>query len=311
MKRDHGGGLDAAIAEFGGTRKTWLDLSTGINPDAYPLPDLPHDAWTALPDQAALDRLIDAARALWNVPAGAAILPTHGASAPIARIPSRAKSSRVLIPQPTYNEHAAAFEACGIEVIASGEADTKVMVNPNNPDGRYWGKDDLTAALNIVDESFGDVDPNRTLIQYSDRPDTLVLKSFGKFWGLAGLRLGFVVGHPDHINPLRDTLGPWSVSGPALAIGAKAFSDHAWNAQTRAHLQQGSDRLDTLMTTNGAQLVGGTTLFRLYEVDNATAWQRKLAQHHVWSRIFPYSDTYLRLGLPAADRWGHLENALS
>ncbi len=138
----------------------------------------------------------------------------------------------------------------------------------------------------------------------------MILKSFGKFWGLAGLRLGFAIGDPDMIGKLRDWLGPWLVSGPALAIGTVALNDAKWAEETRIRLDRDTQRLDTLMMRAGARVAGGTPLFRLYRVPDAAHWQARLAQRHVWSRIFPYSDTWLRLGLPAPDRWGQLEAAI-
>ena len=142
------------------------------------------------------------------------------------------------------------------------------------------------------------------------RPGVLVLKSFGKFWGLAGLRLGFAIGDPALIAQLREAVGPWQVSGPALEIGARALTDHDWAMQTRTALAQDASRLDELLIRHGAKLVGGTTLFRLYDVENAAKWQERLAHGRVWSRIFPYSDRWLRLGLPPQRGWGQLEAAL-
>lgn len=307
-KRDHGGGLDAAIAQYGGKRADWLDLSTGINPVPYPAPTLPADAWTALPDSAASARLTGYARSFWNVPEGAAILPAAGASAIIAALPRLIDAGEVAIPGPTYNEHGAAFRAAGWTLDDAGH-DAIVAVHPNNPDGIMWTPDQLTAPLVIIDESFCDVMPDASLIALSKRPGTIVLKSFGKFWGLAGLRLGFAIGDPEIIGKLADLLGPWNVSGPALAIGSEALADPQWADETRARLTTDAARMDALMETQGAPLVGGTTLFRLYEVANAKAAQAHLAQSHVWSRTFPYADNWLRLGLPAPDRWTQLEAA--
>ncbi|KIC52056.1 alpha-ribazole phosphatase [Tateyamaria sp. ANG-S1] len=309
--RDHGGGLDAAIAQYGGHRPVWIDLSTGINPTPYSLPDLSQTDWTALPDKAAADRLVKAARVAWNVPDSAAILATPGASAAIAQIPRLAPAGTVQIPQPTYNEHAASFANAGWTVRDDGQtADAQVLVHPNNPDGRHWAKSDLCAPLKIIDESFCDVSPEASLIETANQPGTLILKSFGKFWGLAGVRLGFVIGDPALVVRLAEMLGPWPVSGIALTIGAAALEDHAWADQMRVTLTQDATRLDTLLQSHGAQTVGGTTLFRLYNVGDAAAWQTRLARSHVWSRIFPYSKNWLRLGLPPADRWSQLESAL-
>ncbi len=318
--RDHGGGVDNAMLQWGGNRSDWLDLSTGINPTPYPVPQITDHSWSALPDTGAQHALMDAARAFWNVPRGAAILAAPGASSIIARLPavlgakSGAEPKCVDIPAPTYNEHAAAYAAQGWNVSADAKhTDARVLVHPNNPTGRFWAASDINgpdaAPVTVIDESFCDVAPEQSLIEHAGE-DTIILKSFGKFWGLAGLRLGFVIAGPKLIARLSDLTGPWAVSGPALQIGAAALQDTNWATATRASLTQEAARLDQLVCAKGAALVGGCSLFRLYEVDDAAAWQQKLAQRHVWSRIFPYSKTYLRLGLPASDRWAQLEAAL-
>lgn len=308
-ERDHGGGLDAAIAQFGGTRAGWLDLSTGINPVPYPVGMFSADAWTALPDKGAFARLEATARTFWNAPDGAAVLAAPGASALIARIPSLSPAGQVQIEGPTYNEHAAGFQAQGWEVTDHA-APARVVVHPNNPDGRVWPDLDFERPLTVIDESFCDVMPDQSLIKAATKPGVLILKSFGKFWGLAGLRLGFVIGDPALIAMLRDAIGPWQVSGPALELGAQALEDAAWADATRKRLADDAARLDAIMTANGAKALGGTTLFRLYDVGDAQAWQDRLAKQHVWSRIFPYSTRWLRLGLPHPDRWSQLEAAL-
>ncbi|WP_259990559.1 threonine-phosphate decarboxylase CobD [Sulfitobacter sp. S190] len=309
--RDHGGGLDAAARRFGGARGDWIDLSTGINPAPFPLPPLSADSWTALPDSAAQDALVSAARQHWNVPPQADVLATPGASAPIAMLPTLRPAGRVAIAARTYNEHAAAFTGAGWQITAPGQtAQACVLVNPNNPDGCRYTARDLHGSLRIIDESFGDVTPDTTLMAQATTPGTVILKSFGKFWGLAGLRLGFVIGDPAVVGPLRARLGPWPVAGPALEIGRAALADTRWADETRQTLHRDAQRLDALVTGAGAQGAGGTDLFRLYRVDDAAAWQNRLARHHIWSRVFPYDPTWLRLGLPPRTGWERLERAL-
>lgn len=305
--RDHGGGLDATVAKYGGTRSAWLDLSTGINPQPYPVGDIPPEAWSALPDQGAMDRLLAAARTFWNVPDGAEIVAANGASAIIAAMPRLWPAETVSIPTPTYNEHAAAFRAAGTQVNTDGEAPVHVVVHPNNPDGRLW---DLAhqSCKTVIDESFCDVCPQHSHIAQATSEDRVILKSFGKFWGLAGARLGFAICSPQNAQTLREILGPWAVSGPALDIGARALRDIAWAGATRQRLADDVVHMDRMV---GLPLVGGTDLFRLYEVKDAAAAQDHLAHHHVWSRIFPYSKTWLRLGLPAVERWSQLETAVA
>jgi len=309
--RDHGGGIDAAVARWGGARAGWLDLSTGINPVPWPVAPIAADAWTALPDSGAMDRLLSAARAFWNVPDGASIIAAPGASALIARLPGLMPPGRVHIPGPTYNEHAAAFGAAGHDAVDDPAAPVCVMVHPNNPDGRVWPDAGIgRRLLTIIDESFCDVMPEQSHVADAAAPGVVILKSFGKFWGLAGLRLGFAIGPADLIAPLREAVGPWPVSGPALQVGAGALGDQAWAVATRVRLVADAERLDRLLVAKGARVLGGTTLFRLYAVEDAALWQDRLARGHVWSRRFDYAPGWLRLGLPAPERWAQLEAAL-
>lgn len=312
--RDHGGGLDLARARYGGERIAWADLSTGINPHPYPIAALPDACWNALPDQDAQIALMAAARRFWSVPDSMDILAAPGASVLIAALPALDPASNVVIPPPTYNEHAAAFVAQGWTVQTNDAACARVVVHPNNPDGKLWSGQALPAPdakLTIIDESFCDTCPGNSLVPEASENGWLVLKSFGKFWGLAGVRLGFVIGPPAQIATLRERLGPWPVSGPALAIGAQALADTAWATDTRTRLAEDSARLDAIMQLAGARVVGGTPLFRLYDVEDAEVWQDRLARDHIWTRTFPYNPRWLRLGIPHALHWSRLEAALA
>jgi cobalamin biosynthetic protein CobC len=309
---DHGGGLDAAIAQFGGSRSQWLDLSTGINPTPYPIPEIPAQYWQCLPDAGAQNTLLNAARKFWNVPNSADIIATSGVSQLIAMIPSLCETGAVEIIGPTYNEHAAAFNAAGWNVGETGNV--RVVVHPNNPDGRTHDlTPDITAKtkLTIIDESFCDVLPEESLIALSAQPNVIVLKGLGKFWGLAGMRLGFAIASPELVQKITDRIGPWAISGPAQYIGAAALNDPTWVKKTRARLASDTARLDTIMSEHGYTPLGGTDLFRLYDTPNAADLQTKLAQKYVWSRAFPYSNSWLRLGLPgSAAQWDQLKQAL-
>ena len=311
--REHGGGLDAAIRLYGGKREDWLDLSTGINPIHYPIPDLPAQAFTALPDAGAAAALEAAARNFWMVPKEAAVLAAPGASSLIANIPRLFEPGRVQIAARTYNEHEAAFRAAGWE-ISTEDASARVIVHPNNPTGILWrGEDERPGGrqLLVIDESFCDIALGNTHVrEMAIRPGVLILKSLGKFWGLAGLRLGFAIGDTDLIRRLAEMLGPWPVSGIAQQVGRLALEDMRWANSTRQRLTVDVARMDAAIQMKGAELAGGTALFRLYKVDNAMKWQKKLAKGKVWSRVFSYEPTWLRLGLPPADRWSQLERAL-
>ncbi|NOX39199.1 MAG: pyridoxal phosphate-dependent class II aminotransferase [Alphaproteobacteria bacterium] len=309
---DHGGALDAAIAQFGGARSEWVDLSTGINPHRYPLPDFTPSDWSDLPDHGAMDALLDAARAFWRVPETAEIIAAPGASSLISRLPYLRQPTDIQIARATYNEHRAAFESAAWHVVQT-PAQSRVVVHPNNPDGRIWRDPAApkTGNLLVIDESFCDTCPEQTLIRMTSEPGVVLLKSFGKFWGLAGARLGFAVGAPETLSRLSDLLGPWPVSGPVLRLGAQALADFRWAEAMRKRLSTEAAQLDVLMAKYSANLVGGTSLFRLFSVANAQQFHRHLTQNRILCRIFPYSKTWVRFGLPTCkEDWQHLEKNL-
>lgn len=319
MTRDHGGNIDQARAKFGGDN--WIDLSTGINRVPYPIPDIAPHRWADLPTASANTTLIDAAKTAYRTTAD--ILPLSGASAAIQLIPRMTKPGIARVLGPTYNEHAAALKAQGWQVQTVSDidalegADLAVIVNPNNPTGQtHKPADVLKLKRNlpwlIVDESFADMTPELSLTPSAAQQGLIILRSFGKFYGLAGLRLGFALGHSHDIDHMRQMAGPWAVSGPALAIGANALTDNDWALETTQRLQFDAARMDAIAARAGWHLVGGTTLFRTYETPHAPTAQNELATHRIWSRIFPYSAQWLRLGLPGPEaEWDRVEHALS
>lgn len=321
--RDHGGNLDAAMARFGGAAGDWIDLSTGINPRPYPVPGIPARAWAALPTEADMAGLREAAARAYG--AACAIALVAGAQAAIQMIPTLMPPGEAHVIGPTYNEHAASLRAAGWQVreVARADdlasADLAVIVNPNNPDGQRHAPDALLAlaeqvGLLVVDESFADAAPELSVVPQLTRESerVIALRSFGKFYGLAGLRLGFAVGGARHTARLKELAGPWPVSGPAITIGCAALMDTAWQEATRARLESDAARLDQLAEAAGWDLVGGTPLFRLYETGDAAAAQDRLARAQIWSRTFHYSRGWLRLGLPdGADQWARVEAALA
>lgn len=318
--RDHGGNIDWAIGHFGGAAADWIDLSTGINRVPYPLPPLSPEAWTQLPTRAAQGSLIAAARSAYGTQA--AVLPVAGAQAAIQMIPRLTAPGRAAVLSPTYNEHAACLRAAGWSVAEVTDiaglhgADLAVVVNPNNPDGRTHTPADLAALSGqvgrlVIDESFADPCPGLSLAPRAGHNGLFVLRSFGKFYGLAGLRLGFVLGGVEDITALSAQSGPWPISGAAIEIGRKALSDRAWAAATIVRLEAEADQADDLARRAGWLPAGGGALFRLYDTPDAAAAQAQLARHHIWSRIFPYSARWLRLGLPGnRAEWARLTDAL-
>lgn len=321
-KREHGGDLAAAVARFGGERADWLDLSTGINPDCWPMPAVPARFLTALPEKADAEDLIRAARAAYDVHPANRIVPAGGAQALIQAMPMLAEGDDVRVLAPTYNEHAGRFADSGRapkEVAAPDAlrgADAAVVVNPNNPDGRRTEPAALldmagSVGLLVVDESFCDVTPALSLCPGELPPNIVVLRSFGKFFGLAGLRLGFAVAADAPAERLARLLGPWAVSGPALFAGASALRDTAWIDATRERLSRSMTRLRGLLTDAGFEIVGGTDLFVTARAEDAAAWRERFAEHRIWVRPFGYAPDWLRFGLPPADgNWPQLEAAL-
>ncbi len=316
--RDHGGNLDWAMERWGGAPGDWVDLSTGINPVPYPVPEISARSWTALPTQADLAGLCEVAKAACGITGD--VLPVAGAQAAIQMMPRLMAPGAMRVLGPTYNEHAASFLAAGWEVEevadvqALAGAEVAVLVNPNNPDGRRWVPEvlrDLAGKVGflIVDESFADPEPGLSLGR-SVPDNALILRSFGKFYGLAGLRLGFVLGRSGVLNKLSAIAGPWPVSGAAIEVGRAAMSDTAWHAATVSRLAKDAARLDELALGAGWDVVGGTTLFRLYQVPDARAVQGALAEQHVWSRVFPYATDWMRLGLPGLADWDQVERAI-
>lgn len=324
MKREHGGDLDRAISHYGGARHDWLDLSTGINPHAYALPELASDLWASLPDKSLFDDAERAAQMAYGTTARC--VPLAGAQQAIQLYPAivpKGKEQAHLL-SPTYNEHEAQLGRHGWDVTLCDKlddlkgADCAVVVNPNNPDGQIFAPQDLLALSDevgtlIIDESFCDPHPEASLLSYQRAvpANVIILRSFGKFYGLAGVRLGFVCGTGADIEAMAQAAGKWNVSGPALVIGTAALHDTAWRNKMIAKLEGDAQRLDDLMCAAGLQLVGGTTLFRLYECEVASAVQDRLARHHIWSRIFSYNQKWIRLGLPEADSWDRLARALT
>ncbi|OCX65980.1 threonine-phosphate decarboxylase [Thioclava sp. SK-1] len=318
--RDHGGNIDAAKALYGGD--DWIDLSTGINRVPYPLPNLPAHVWTMLPTEATKEALMQVARAAFGTTAHG--IATAGAQAAIQMVPRLRAPGHAKVLAPTYNEHGAALLQAGWQVdevpslTALAGADLAVVVNPNNPTGQFYTQAELTqiraqVGLLIVDESFADPDPAQTMIGQlqGGAGGLIVLRSFGKFWGLAGARLGFAFGDQDMVARLRDMAGPWPVSGAAIEIGKIALQDRAWRDHSVMRLSQESAAMDRMAQAAGWQLVGGTALFRTYDTGAAQASQEHLARAQIWSRIFPYSSRWLRLGLPGTQaEWKRLSHAL-
>ena len=313
---EHGGDLGEAMRRYGGARQDWLDLSAGINPWPWPVPEFHPAAWHRLPARDDEAALIATARAAYRVPDAAAVVPAPGTQATIHWLPFLAPSGPVAVVGPTYGEHARAWARAGHAVLAVPElgdlppdARHAVLVSPNNPDGGVTPGYTVTRAAErirerggwlVVDQSFTDAAPETSVVELCATLPVIVLRSFGKFYGLAGLRLGFAVAAPPVAQKIGDALGPWAVSAPALVIGRAALRDARWADATRRRLAAESAKLDDVLAA-GLEVVGGTTLFRLARHDDAHAIHHGLAQRRIWTRRFAANPAWLRFGLPPDD----------
>jgi cobalamin biosynthesis protein CobC len=324
----HGGDLAAGRRLFPGAPEPFIDLSTGINPNPYPLSRLPADVFARLPDADKLASLSAIAAQAYGAPSAAHVVAAPGTQILLPLVAALVRPGRAAVLTPSYGEFTRAAALAGHSVAeveglaAIGDAQLMFVANPNNPDGRLFARNDLMAlvgnlrahgGLLVVDEAFMDVGPpGESLAADVSVGNVIVLRSFGKFFGLAGLRLGFALAAPKIAARLSAMLGPWAVSGPALAIGAKALADAAWIRKMRMRLEGSAKKLDGLLTQSGLDLMGGTNLFRLVSTDAAGELFHHLGRAGILVRRFPEHANWLRFGLPAnAQAWRRLQIALA
>lgn len=308
----HGGGITEAAARFGGRLEDWLDLSTGINPRPVALPEVPERAWHRLPDRQTVDDARLAA-ADYYCTDGMLPLPVPGTQSVIQLLPRLAPANcRIAIFGPTYGEYVRVLSAAGFAVDHVEDADgitaehgLVIVVNPNNPTGRVFAPAELLAiaarqkangGLLLVDEAFGDLEPELSVAGHMrDTGNLIVFRSFGKFFGLAGLRLGFVVATEPVLASFAEWLGPWAVSGPALTI-SKALMQGDTKAIAAGILERRAG-LDAALESAGLKRIGGTGLFVLVEHPRAGLLHERLCEMHILTRKFDYAPTWLRIGL--------------
>lgn len=322
---EHGGNLAAASRRYGIAPGDWLDLSTGISPFAYPVPAVDASAWQRLPYDDS--RLMAAASAYYGCDT---LLPVAGSQAAIQGLTRTLGASRVAIVSPTYGEYRARWEHAGAQVraigaedvarvAASGSDDLLVLCNPNNPTAQVWRRDELRSvhaslrargAWLMVDEAFMDSAPDGSLLPDAGADGLVVLRSIGKFFGLAGARVGFVAAPAALRERLRLELGPWTISGPALEVAAAALGDTAFHQQARERLQAASTRLAALLGRHGFAISGRTHFFAWSCRADARVVQDSLARRGVLVRAFD-DPPGLRFGLPGNEQeWARLDGAL-
>lgn len=321
---EHGGRLRRAARDYGIPLAQWLDLSTGISPFGWPVPAVPPSAWQRLPEDD--DGLAEAACAYYGAPR---VLPVAGSQAAIQALPRLRARSRVGIIAPGYAEHAQAWRRAGHEVsVQTAERllahlsrwDVLVLIHPNNPGGECF---DAAMLLRVhadlaqrggwlvIDEAFMDVAPQASVCRYTDRDGLIVLRSVGKFFGLAGARAGFVCASTAITQALHETLGPWTVSGPARYVLREALADHAWQASARTRLLQVSEQLRALLARHGWIPTGGCGLFQWCRNEHAARVHHALAQRGILARLFE-TPASLRFGLaPDEAAFERLDHALA
>jgi len=319
---EHGGKLREAAQRYG--RNDWLDLSTGLNPCGYPAPATSPDAWHRLPEHD--PALQEAAQHYYRAPR---MLAVAGTQAAIQALPRLRPPSRVVVASPSYAEHLHHWSQHGhsTSAVPYGEleaavamADVLVVCNPNNPTGAHVPRSKLLewaqalAARGgwlVVDEAFADTDGAYSVADAAHMPGLVVLRSVGKFFGLAGLRLGFVAANDEILRAMADMLGPWTVSGPAQEVARAALEDHAWQQATQESLHAAGKRLRTLLAGHGIAS-NGTALFQWWPEPRAEEFHDHMARRGIWVRLFREAARGIRLGLPSDEAgWQRLELALN
>jgi len=324
----HGGDIGAARRRFPDAPEPWIDLSTGINPHAYPVPPVDPAIWERLPQSGAERALREAAAQRYGAACAEQVVAAPGSQALIQIVPRIIATTDVAILGPTYGEHAVSWARCGHRVVERrslteiGAARAVVVVNPNNPTGRTFDGQQLHElaaelarrdGLLVVDEAFADFEEAGVSLVPQLQGAAVVLRSFGKAYGLAGARLGFAIASDAGLyGRLRAELGPWAVSAPAIAVGTAALRDVTWLTAASERLASDCGRLDRLLQGAGFEIVGGTRLFRLARHERARAIADKLGRAGILVRSFSAEPEWLRFGLPGSDgQWQRLASALA
>ncbi|MEO9337981.1 threonine-phosphate decarboxylase CobD [Mesorhizobium sp. SB112] len=324
---DHGGSFERARKLFPNAPEPWIDLSTGINPHSYPLFDLPATAFTRLPEPSRAKELTAIAAKAYGAASSRQIVAAPGTQILLPRVASLVGPGRAMVLGPTYAEHERAARIAGHDVSITGDfealfgADLAILVNPNNPDGRIVPRQDVLrlarhlqakGGLLVVDEAFMDVGPREESVAGDVALGGLVvLRSFGKFFGLAGVRLGFGISSEEIAAKLDAELGPWAVSGQALEFGIKALSDEVWQSEIRVRLALEAGRFASLFSRFGVEVSGGTSLFSFFRIEKAQNLFEFLGKNGVILRNFADRPNDFRAGLPASEaEWQRLESIL-
>lgn len=310
--RYHGGGIEAAARLYPAVTLPWIDLSTGIAPWAYPSGNIGRHWSKRLPSAVGLAALEFAAASAFGDLDGEQVVAVPGSDLAIRLLSRVLVAERIGVIGPTYRGYHATWpDASAVTLQNANDVDLMICANPNNPDGRVIEKHLLQQvdSVRIVDEAFADAQPAETMLP--DRSGAIVLRSFGKFFGLAGIRLGFVVADAPVIRELRHLLGDWPVSGAAIAIGTPAYHDLEWQAKQRFRLARASGRLSSLLGSHQLEIAGRTNNFVLCKDGAAAQLFSQLCENGILTRPFTEQPMWLRFGLPRTEsQWHRLDAAL-
>lgn len=329
----HGGAVQEAAEYFDIALEKWLDLSTGINPVSWPVPDIPAQVWQRLPENH--DQLRSAAADYYGSPY---LVPLAGSQQGIQFLPlmyqGRKKDPAIWVTAGSYSEHGNAWAEQGYRVrrvacdqinqlLRQQPVDVLILVNPDNPSGYRWPKEQLLhwwkllrsrGGWLIVDEAFMDCTPEHSLCSELPKDGLFVLRSVGKFFGLAGIRTGFMFAAADQCRRVEKLQGPWSLSHPAQFITEHALQDQPWIQNQRQQLAHSSLRLAGLLEQHLHLPCDGTDLFQTLYFPKAQALYLHLAKQGILSRFLKssaQSKTGIRFGLPVDESdWSRLNDAL-
>lgn len=319
---EHGGRLRKAALEYGIAEADWLDLSSGLAPWPFAVPEIAPRAWARLPETD--DGLEQAACDYYGA---AQVLPVAGSQMAIQLLPRLRRAGKVGVLSPCYAEHAEAWRRNGyiVREVVEQEVDfyldsfdVLVVVNPNNPTGLSLPPGRLLdwhtrlaqrGGWLVVDEAFMDNTPQQSLAPFAHQVGLIVLRSFGKFFGLAGVRLGFVLAERKLLKLLAEQVGPWAVSGPTRVVGQACLLDSAGHARQRQRTQEASERLALLLEVHGFKPQGGCALFQWLVTERAQALHECMARRGILLRLFSHNSS-LRFGLPGEEAdWTRLAQA--
>ncbi len=333
---NHGGQLQRMQAKYP-AQTHWVDASTGIAPWSWPVPHIPASVWQRLPESQQPLATAAARFYLGNSVSADEIrhrfLPVAGSQVAIEQIPLCVAVDAVALPLLGYGEHRQHWQEAGhcihhyqtfaelIALLAAGHVSHAVVINPNNPTGEQWSSEQIAQCLGllpeggllIVDEAFAELDGITALALGSGtyaREKLVVLRSVGKFFGMAGLRLGFVIA-PDFVRRiLHRRLPLWGISHPALWCGEKMLLDDAWHAGQRARICHARDQLHEFLQRyswpESVCIQPGPLFISLFTTDDILqSVYETCAANGLLLRYFqPQKGIFgLRIGLVAEDDW--------